>query len=478
MKHENQKMTWGVTILTIMVAGALVLGACGDSNDSSGSSSSSSTQSGVFSDEPVVGISFTSGSQSGETDANGTFTYDSSAAKVSFSIGDIMIGDGNVSPFMTPVDLVNDDDPTAVDESNDRVTNIASFLQTIDDDGDPSNNILITQAVRDAAIGLSVNFDQTPADFANDPNVQSVIATLTAVTSAGPRTLVSAADAQAHLRGALLAELSGDYMGTFEGTSVAGPAVSGSWALAVDSAGAVTGTFTDDSGTVLPVSIPLDGTMPSSGDFTLSATYSPYTLMMDGMLSFSGDVSGSWNVTQSSAPVANGTFTSATGDNSGGGGDGIAETCTAFGRSGHFVHFHLTDENTSNTTDVKTCASFCGQVDAGNCSLQVFDTGYTPVAGDQDPPQRYFQFLTVTGFTNVLNTNLCLGFDASIDDGNGVRYSLNGAPTGRNFGADTQPFATGFYSGSDGSSGTFTFYEYYSPDNGFEGVNLPSQACN
>lgn len=267
---------------------------------------------GVFSDDPVEGMSYVSGSISGTTDADGTFTYNAVGDNITFMVGDIEIGSGDAKPFMTPVDLVSDDDPSAVDETNDRVTNIARFLQTIDDDGDPSNGILITQAILDAAAGLSVEFNVTIAAFESDVNVQAVVDTLTAATTAGSRSLVSVAAAQSQLQATLLEAQAGNYAGTFDGTTASHTPVSGTWLFAVDASGGVLGTFTDDSGTVLPTTVPLTGTLASSGGFTLEVSASGYTLTLQGAVT-DGVVDGVWDVQQAGLPVpiASGAFTGA-----------------------------------------------------------------------------------------------------------------------------------------------------------------------
>ena len=100
------------------------------------------------------------------------------------------------------------------DPANATVVNIASLLQTLDDDGDPTNGILIIQA-----IGKTIDFAQTTTAFANDGNVQTVVAELTALTTAGARSLVSAAAAEAHLRSTLNDILNAG-LGTYTGSSV------------------------------------------------------------------------------------------------------------------------------------------------------------------------------------------------------------------------------------------------------------------
>lgn len=168
---------------------------------------------GQFVDSPVEGVSYVAGGFSGTTPTDGSFSYESGSS-LFLSIGDINLGDGLARNIFTPLILVGTTDP-----SNSTVVNIASFLQTLDDDGDPNNGILISEAVRTAAIGKTINFAQSTADFANDGNVQIVVAELTALTTAGARSLVSAAAAEAHLL-STLNDILNAALGTYSGTSV------------------------------------------------------------------------------------------------------------------------------------------------------------------------------------------------------------------------------------------------------------------
>jgi hypothetical protein len=209
----------------------LLLSGCGGSSSSSSSGSSSVTATGVFTDSPVQGLRYVSGSLSGYTDSNGTFQYEKGQT-VSFYVGDILIGQANGQAVLTPVNLVSG----ATDQTNPTVSNIAQFLQSLDDDGNPANGITITSQESTLAAGDAVNFNQTIANFANDGNVQTILASLTAVTSAGPRGPVPSNTAQNNLQNTLLALLSGNWSGTYSGGD------SGTWSVTIDTAGTITGT--------------------------------------------------------------------------------------------------------------------------------------------------------------------------------------------------------------------------------------------
>lgn len=177
-----------------------LLSACSDSNDgNSQGTDTPKTAQGLFLDAAVEGLSFLSGNQSGLTDAQGTFSYEEGAS-VQFFIGGIVIGEAIAKSVMTPIDLVEG----ASDEFDPTVTNIARFLQTLDNDANPDNGITVRDEVRTAAAGMSLNFDREIIDFENDNNVKTVVFDLTSLTSAGDRPLVSSLKAQSHLSSVLL----------------------------------------------------------------------------------------------------------------------------------------------------------------------------------------------------------------------------------------------------------------------------------
>lgn len=198
-------MKFIINILVVSFTSLLVV-ACG------GGGGGININQGVFLDSAVAGLEYVSGGQSGITDAGGTFTYETGAT-VTFSIGDIVIGEGLAQAVMTPLDLIQG----STDVTDPTVTNITRFLLTLDDDADPDNGITIIDLVRAQAIGQTINFNQTIADFENDGNVQIVVAELTALTSAGARLLVTSVFAQDHLDLTLIGAIP-NLVGTYVGT--------------------------------------------------------------------------------------------------------------------------------------------------------------------------------------------------------------------------------------------------------------------
>jgi len=120
-------------------------------SDDGGDSSGGGVKSGTFSDSEVEGLSYSTPSQKGYTDANGTFKYND-GEEVTFKIGGITLGKSKAQSDMTPVTLVgtNYNDP--------KVVKILQFLQSIDSDNNASNGITISDAFRADAERESIDF--------------------------------------------------------------------------------------------------------------------------------------------------------------------------------------------------------------------------------------------------------------------------------------------------------------------------------
>ena len=97
---------------------------------------------GYFVDSAVAGVDFVSGGQTGTTDSAGTFTYEE-GKQLSLSVGGVSLGTAKPDENVTPVDLVS-----GGTSESDAVVNLARFLQTLDDDGDPTNGISIGETVK------------------------------------------------------------------------------------------------------------------------------------------------------------------------------------------------------------------------------------------------------------------------------------------------------------------------------------------
>ena len=173
------------------------MGCSGGGGDSGVAGDRPALLNGVFVDSPVEGLYYETDTQSGFTDANGMFAY-MEGETISFSIGDVMLGQAPARGFMTPIHLVEG----AVDETHPAVTNMARLMQTLDVDGNPDNGITITPEIEDEMMGRQLDFNLDTFAFQNHPDVVGLMARLNEmeVFSDGPHMLVPEDDARNHMR--------------------------------------------------------------------------------------------------------------------------------------------------------------------------------------------------------------------------------------------------------------------------------------
>lgn len=260
---------------TLTVSSLLLLCACG------GSGSSSPTATGYFIDSPVAGLSYTSGTLTGLTGTDGSFTYEV-GQPVTFKIGNMVLGTVSVDKNnrIFPVDLVIG----ATDENHGNVSLMAQLLQTLDSDKDPSNGITISDQTR-AAISTVINLADT------DPQ-----AALTLIQNTlGNTTLIPETQAKEHIRTNLIKEYAGTWTGTFAGGD------HGPCSVTITQTGSITGSCTSlGYSTTFSVS----GSVNSSGNATVGNATTGASF--SGTYKRSGEVNGTW--TNSNLGI-NGTFT-------------------------------------------------------------------------------------------------------------------------------------------------------------------------
>jgi len=136
--------------------------------------------SGVFTDSAVEGLTYTTTTQSGVTDASGTFQYQAGESVV-FSIGTFQLGESaTAAAEMTPLDLISGADlPTTFNEllrlalpgrqsepdavAFRKLSNLLVLLQALDSDKDASNGITIADGmgaiIDSVTIDITMNFD-------------------------------------------------------------------------------------------------------------------------------------------------------------------------------------------------------------------------------------------------------------------------------------------------------------------------------
>jgi surface protein len=152
LQQESQPMNTNKLVATafLLAVLSLVLSAC---QGESYIESESLTLSGVFLDGPVKGLRYSTPSQQGETDQGGTFLY-KDGETVTFKIGSMELGKTNGKPNVTPLDLVEGTNAT----QNLKVSNIVRLLQSLDEDGNPSNGIQIPELAHLQAVALNTPF--------------------------------------------------------------------------------------------------------------------------------------------------------------------------------------------------------------------------------------------------------------------------------------------------------------------------------
>lgn len=161
---------------------------------------------GQFLDSVVSGLSFTSGGLTGNTDADGRFTYEA-GQNVTFSVGGVTLGSTAGRAIVTPLDLVPNSTSSTV-----AVQNLVRFLLLLDSDGDATNGITISDALRAAAENwpdvdfATLDLDAALATIIPDTQVDGTL-----------RALPSAGVAQAHFEATFRCMFSGYFRGTYDG---------------------------------------------------------------------------------------------------------------------------------------------------------------------------------------------------------------------------------------------------------------------
>jgi len=274
----------------LFLIASLILLACGSNNSSD---SLSAEKQGKFIDSVVSGLRFETPTTSGFTDSQGQFRY-RNGETVRFFVGDVFIGEAQGQAIITPVELI----PGAIDEKNTQVQNIVMFLQSIDDDGDESNGINITNLASDIAKGKTVNFALSPIIFETDGAIQTLVNNMTSVNGiAWP--MISRVQAVNAFRNNLFSLFAGNYQGSFAGDDT------GTWTAVVDNNGNLTGIRKSDNFSDVEIS----GSIASSGESNISGNID--TAAFSGIFSRTGNVTGIWQDEDGSSGIFSGSRISA-----------------------------------------------------------------------------------------------------------------------------------------------------------------------
>ncbi len=116
---------------------------------------------GQLIDSQVSGVGYrTTSDREGLTDQHGTFEY-IAGDEIEFKIGELNLGKTKAQAVITPIELANRNTINFPE-----VINRLRLLQSLDNDQNPANGILITESTRRSA--SAINFDQEQALFEND----------------------------------------------------------------------------------------------------------------------------------------------------------------------------------------------------------------------------------------------------------------------------------------------------------------------
>jgi len=126
------------------------------------------TLTGVLLDSPIENITYSTQTQSGNTNAAGEFSY-LPDEEVTFSIGELSFPTIKGKSVITLLDLANTENLM-----NNFVINIARLMQSLDTDGNANNGITISTSAKDAAINL--DFSVSPEEFDASGEVTNFLA--------------------------------------------------------------------------------------------------------------------------------------------------------------------------------------------------------------------------------------------------------------------------------------------------------------
>ena len=141
---------------------------------------------GQFVDSPVGGLEYLRSNKGTElylTNDNGEFQYQEGET-VTFKIGQLTLGSAKGGATISPRDIASEAGSI----------NVARVLQTLDDDGDPTNGITISADVRSKAATVT-----TPRHIGETLNLDEIADEITNLSAHENISLVSAEQAEAHL---------------------------------------------------------------------------------------------------------------------------------------------------------------------------------------------------------------------------------------------------------------------------------------
>ena len=118
-----------ITLSSVAIATLLLVG-CGNT-----SSNSPTVGTGYYVDSAIAGVDYVCGTESGTTDVEGKFTFENNA-NCSFKVGNVLLREVEATTLKDGITILEDNADTA------------RFLQTLDRDGNASNGIEVSDAVK------------------------------------------------------------------------------------------------------------------------------------------------------------------------------------------------------------------------------------------------------------------------------------------------------------------------------------------
>ncbi|MGZ8556399.1 MAG: hypothetical protein ACXWVX_08480, partial [Sulfuricurvum sp.] len=112
--------------LVLSCAATVAFVGCGGGSDSTSTAPVVAT--GTFVDAPVQGLKYTTATQTGYTDSNGTYKY-VAGEQIEFFLGNLSLGKVTASALTTPYTMAGD---TNISNPSDKAKNIAMLLQNFD----------------------------------------------------------------------------------------------------------------------------------------------------------------------------------------------------------------------------------------------------------------------------------------------------------------------------------------------------------
>ncbi len=155
-----------ITTLSLAAITALFIGCGGGGSsdtpaaDTSAPETVTPTLSGIFTDSPVKGISYTckASNTQGTTDVDGRYTCATGDTEVTFSIGTVNLGTTPIAEVITPRSFFLGANRDA------EILNLAQLLQTMDIDGNPENGIELDSIDIENWQSANIGFDHAQFD--------------------------------------------------------------------------------------------------------------------------------------------------------------------------------------------------------------------------------------------------------------------------------------------------------------------------